>query len=197
MEASVLRVIAFGTMSLPLDARHHLGHEDQVNDQRGSEKGILAHVEDADGLVAAQEDLGVVLVERTLVVADGGHVLDDDGVVRVLALLVQDGVGGDHVIDDVGLGDLLGTELLLRAEVHTVVVAKVVVAGDGGELDAGVDQEINEGGLHLGLARLEVVTADEGAVLLRKLDGTRNEGVLRGAVDERDLLQDTGNSEDG
>ena len=53
--------------------------------------------------MAAEEDLGVVLVERTLVVANGRHVLDDDGVVGVLAFLVQDVVGGDHVVDDVGL----------------------------------------------------------------------------------------------
>ena len=49
----------------------------------------------------AEEDLSVVLVEGPLVVADGRHVLDDDGVVRVLALLVQHGVCLDHVVDDV------------------------------------------------------------------------------------------------
>ena len=46
----------------------------------------LALVEDVDGRAAAAEDLGVVLVDGALAVADGGHVLDDDDVVGVLAL---------------------------------------------------------------------------------------------------------------
>jgi hypothetical protein len=146
--------------------------------------------------VATHEDLGIVLVESTLVITDSGHVLDDDSVIRVLALLVQDSVGGDHVIDDVGLGNLLGAELLLGAEVHAVVVAKMVVAGNRRELDTGVDQKVNKGRLHLGLTRLEVVPSDERIVLLSELDGTRNKGVLRRAVDEGDTFQDTGNGKD-
>jgi len=194
VEASILGIDAI--RSLPLDTSHHLGDQDQVDDQRRSQQGILADIEDANGLVATQEDLGIVLVEGTLVVADSGHILDDDGVVGVLALFVENRIGGDHVIDDVGFGDLLGAELLLGAEVHAVIVAKMVVAGNGGELDAGADQEVDESRLHLGLSRLEVVATDEGIVLLGELDGTGNEGVLRRAVDEGDAFQDTGNGKD-
>ena len=147
--------------------------------------------------MAAHEDLGVVLVQGTLVVADGGHVLDDDGVVRVLVWTVEDVVRLHHVVDDVGLGDLLGPELLVRAQVLAVVVAEVVVAGDRRHLDAGVDEELDQRGLHLGLARLEVVAADEGIVPLGEIDDTGDEGVLGRAVDERRTLEDAGDGEDG
>lgn len=147
--------------------------------------------------MTAHENLGVVLIQSALVVADGRHVLDDDTVVRVLARAVQDGVGLNHVVDNVGLRDLLGAELALGAQVLAVIVTQVVVAGDRGELDARVDQEVDQGGLHLGLAGLEVVAADERAVALGQVDGARDEGVLRGAVDERRVLQDAGDGEDG
>src|SRR5689334_14213352 len=70
-----------------------------------------------DGLVAAHKNLGVVLIKGTLVVTNSGHVLDDDGMVGVLAGAVEHAVGLNHVIDNVGLGDLLGAELLLRRQV--------------------------------------------------------------------------------
>jgi hypothetical protein len=197
VEASILGIDAISAVSLPLDAGHHLSHENQVDDQWRSQEGVLADIEDADGLVTTQEDLGVVFVESALIIADGGHILDDDSVVGVLTLFVEDSVSCDHVIDDIGLGDLLGAELLLGAEVHAVIVAKMVVASNGGELDTSTDQEVDESGLHLGLARLEVVTTDEGIVLLGELDGTGNECVLRRAIDEGDTFQDTGNSKDG
>ena len=65
--------------------------------------------------MASEEDLGRVLVHGPLAVADGGDVLDDDDVVRVLAGAVEDRVGGHHVVDHVGLGNLLGAELLRSA----------------------------------------------------------------------------------
>lgn len=147
--------------------------------------------------MATEEDLSIVLVEGTLVVTDIGHVLDDNAVVGVLALLVQDVVSLNHVIDDVGLGNLLGAELLLGAQILAVVVAQVVVAGNGGQLDAGVDEEVHKCRLHLGLARLEVVATNVGVVLLGKLNSAGNKGVLGRAVDEGGTLQDTRDSKDG
>jgi len=114
-----------------------------------------------DSLMTSHEDLSIVLIESTLVVGDSWHVLDDDGVIWVLALLVENVVGLNHIIDNVGLGDLLGAELALRAQVLAIVVTEMVVRSDRGQLDTSVDQEINKGRLHLGLARLEVVTTDE------------------------------------
>lgn len=73
----------------------------------------------------------------------------------------------------------------------------MVVACDGGQLDTGVDEEVDECGLHLCLAGLEVVAADEGVVLTSKFDGARDEGVLWGPIDERGVLEDTGDCEDG
>lgn len=183
-------------LRLPLDTRHHLGYEDEIDDERGCQKRVFADVKDRDGLVATEENLSIVLVKSTLVIANGGHVLDHDGVVRVLAFLVQDRVGGNHVVNDIGLGDFLGTELFLGGQVHSVVIAEMVVRGDGGELDACVDEEVNECGLHLSLAGFEVIAANEGIVLRGKLDSSGNEGVLWRAVNEGGALQDTGDGED-
>lgn len=194
-----VEALVLGTLgvSLPADTGHHLSQHNQINDQGGGQQRILTDVEQADGLVATHEDLGVVLVQSTLVVTDSRHVLDDNSVVRVLVLAVQDVVGSNHVVDDVGLGDLLGAELPLGAQVLAIVVTQVVVAGNGGELDTGVDQEVHQGGLHLGLAGLKVITANEGTMLLSELDSTGNKGVLGRAVDEGSVLQDGGNGEHG
>jgi hypothetical protein len=154
----------------------------------------------------------VVKPGKTLTrVADGGNMLDDDNVVRVLALLVdltgflgellgrleEERVGSDHVVHDRALGDLLGAELPLRAEVLAVVVAQVVVRRDGERLDPGVDEELGEDRLDLCLTRLEVVAADERLVLLGQLDAAGDKRVLGRTVDERDALEDRGNGKDG
>jgi hypothetical protein len=177
-------------LGLPLDTSHHFSNEDEVDDQWRGEERIFADVEQRDGLVATKENLCVVLVESTLVITDSWHVLDDDTVVWVFTLLVKHSVGSDHVVNHVRLGDLLGAELLLGAQVLAVVVAKVVVTGNGRELDTSVDEEVNKSGLHLGLSRFEVITTDESLVLLSKLDSTWNEGVLRGTVNEWCILKD-------
>ena len=197
METLEVLVGGVAGIALPGDASHHLSDQDQIDDQRGSKEGVLADVEQADGLVTTHEDFRIVLVQSTLVVTHGGHVLDDDGVIGVFALLVEDGVGLNHVIDDVGLGNFLGTELALGGQVHAIVVAKVVVAGNGGELDTSVDQEIDESRLHLGLARLEVISSNIGALLLGVLDSSGDEGVLGRTVDEGSILEDRGNGKDG
>ena len=183
--------------SLPGDTGHELGKDDEINDQRGSKERVLANIEQGDGLVSTHEDFSVVLIKSTLVVSNSWHVLDDDGVVWVLILLVKDMVGLDHVVDDVGLGNLFGTELLVGGQVLAVVVTEMVVRRDGSKLDTGGDQEVDESGLHLGLARLEVVTSNEGTLLLSEVNGSWNEGVLWGAVDEWNLVENTSDSEDG
>jgi hypothetical protein len=146
--------------------------------------------------MSSHEDLSIVLIQSALVVANGRHVLDDDCVVRVLALLVKYSVSFNHVINNIGLGNLLGTELFLGAQVLAVIVAKVVVAGNGSELDTSTNQEVNKSGLHLSLARLEVITTNESIVPLGKLDATGNKGVLGGSVDEGSLFENAGNSKD-
>jgi hypothetical protein len=150
-----------------------------------------------DGLMATEEDLSIVLIQSTLVVTNSWHVLNDNGVIRVFAFLVENSVGFDHVVDNVRLGNLLGTELLLGTQVLSIIVSEVVVAGNGSEPDTSVDQEVNEGGLHLGLARLEVITTNERIVLLGKVNGTWNKGVLGRSVDEWNAFQNTGDSKHG
>lgn len=195
-EDAVEALVFSGVISLPANTGHHLGKHNQVNDERRCKQRILTDVEQADGLMTAHENFRVILIQSTLVVTNARHVLDHNTVVGVLILLIQDVVGSNHVIDNIGLGDLLGAELLLRAQVLTIIVTKVVVAGNGGKFDTGVDQKVNKSRLHLGLARLEIVTTNEGIVLLSEVDGTGNKGVLRGSIDERSLVQDTGNRED-
>lgn len=83
--------------------------------------------------------------------------LDDDDVIGVLVLLVEDGVGSNHIVDHIALGDLLGTELLGGRQVLSVVVTQVVVADNGGELQSSGDEEISEHGLDLGLSSLLII----------------------------------------
>jgi len=151
-----------------LDALHELSEDDEVEHDGGSEQAVLARVVEGNRVRAAHENLADVLVEGALRVTDSGDVLNDDSVVGMLALripirkgkacwrrkaethrLVENAVGLDHVIDDVGLGDLLGAELLRSAEVHAVVVAEVVVRGDSDGLDTSAHQEVNEDRLDL------------------------------------------------
>ncbi len=110
-----------------------------------------------------------------------------------LSLIVQHLVCGHHVVDDAALGDLLGPELLRRGQVLAVVVAQVVVADDALGLDAGVDQEVDEDGLELGLSGLEVVSADEDAVALGQLHAAGHERVLRRSVQVRTLKKSNNN----
>ena len=74
-------------------------------------------------------------------------------------------------------------ELGRCAEVLAVVVAQVVVADDGGRLDPRRDEKVDEDGLELGLAGLEVVAADRHSLLARQPDDSRHEGVLGAPVD--------------
>jgi hypothetical protein len=162
-----------------------------------SEETYTAGEDLRNGLVTTHEDLSIVLIKSSLVITNSWHVLDDNGVIWMLAWTVKDSVGFDHVIDNVGLGNLLGAELLVRAQVLSIIVTKMVVAGDRGELDTSVDQEIDKSRLHLGLTRLEVVTANECTMLLSKLNGTWDEGVLWRTVDEWYAFKDGSNGEDG
>lgn len=191
----ILRSIA--GFRLPGDTCHHLSNNDKVDDQRRSQEGVLADIEETDSLMTAHEDLRIVLIQSAFVVPDCRHILDDNGVVRMLAWLVEHIVCRNHVIHYIGLGDLLGSKLLLGAQIHPIVVTEVIVTGNGGELDPGIDHEIYKGRFHLCLTRLEVISADESMMLLGKLNGTWNKGILRRPIDERGVFQDTRNSEDG
>ena len=55
-------------------------------------------------------------------------------VVGFFTRLVQYGVGLDHVIHHITLGDLFGAELLWSGQVLPIVVAQVIVADNGGWL---------------------------------------------------------------
>lgn len=184
-------------VSLPGDAGHHFGNDGQVQNEWRSKERVLANVGHGDGLVSTEEDLSIVLIQSALGITNSWHVLDDDGVVWVLIWGIEDAVGGNHIVDNVGLGDLLGAESLLLGQVAAVVVSEMVVGSNGGELDTGVDEEINEGRLHLGLTRLEVITTNVRTVALSKVDNTWDEGVLWGTVDEWNTLLNTSNGEDG
>lgn len=111
--------------------------------------------------------------------------------------LVKQAVALHHVVDDATLTNLLALELRLLTQVVTIVVTKMVVAGDAERLDTGVDKELGEDTLEFGLTTLQVVTTDEGVMTLGEIDDTGNEGVLRSAVDEGGVLEDGSYGEDG
>lgn len=72
----------------------------------------------------------------------------------------------------------------------------MVIACDRCELETGIDHEINQGRLHLGLTRLEVVSTNKRAMFLGKFDSTFDKGILRRAIDEWSFLKNTGYSKD-
>lgn len=203
-----LLVLSPGLVS---DPGHQLGEDGKVEEEGRSEQRVLAQVGDVQTVTAAHAELGGVVVHGNLLVADRRLVLDDDAVVRVLALvrlaigrlltgdsgLVEKVVGSTAVVDHRRLGDLLGLELALRAQVVAVIVTQMVVRGNRKRLDTCIDEELGEHRLDLGLTSFEVVTADESLVLLGKLDAAGNEGVLRSTVDVRGVLEDAGDGEDG
>lgn len=73
----------------------------------------------------------------------------------------------------------------------------MIIAGNRSEFDTGVDEEVNKSRLHLGLARLEVITPDESAMAFGKFNDTRDKGVLGRAVYKWNTLLNTSNGEDG
>lgn len=148
-----------------------------------------------DGVLAAQEDLADVFVHSSLAVTDVGNVLDDDAVVGVVARLVQDLVGGNHIVNNVGFADLLRSELFFGRQVLAVIVTQMVVANNGDGLQASRDQKVDHDGLDLGLAGFEVVTTNHDIVALSQFDGSRNKGVLRRTVNVRNAFHDAGNGE--
>ena len=174
---------------LPANAGHHFRNKDKVNDQRRSQQGILANIEQANSLMTAHENLRIVFVESAFVVSDGWHVFDDYTVIWMLARLVEYSVGFDHIINNIRLGNLLGAKLLLRTQIHTVIVAQMVITCNRGEFQPSINHEVDECRLHLGLARFEIITSNECVVLLGELDNAWNKGVLRRAIDERSILE--------
>ena len=63
--------------------------------------------------------------------------------------LVEEAVGVNHVVVDAALRDLLELKLGFGGEIAPIIVAKMVVGGDGQRLDTCVDQELSEDGLSL------------------------------------------------
>jgi hypothetical protein len=177
----------------------------------------LANVEDGKRVSSTHQQFRVVLIKSTLVVTDGRSILDDDQVIRVFALLgdfafdalgggfsvelfsrfEQQRIGSNHVINNGRLADLLGAELSLGRQVLAVIVSQVVVRRDRQGFDTGVDEELGDNRLELGLTRLEVVTANEGLVSFGELDASGDECVGGGAVDVRAAFEDRGDREQG
>ena len=193
----ILRTIALFRIGFPSDTCHHFSNDDQVDDQWRRQKRVLADIEQTNGLVTTQEDLRIVFIKGTFVIPYSRHILNDYTMIGMLSRFVENVVRLHHIINDIRLGYLFRAKLLLRAQIHTIIVSEMVVAGHGRELDSGIDHEVHQGGLHLRLPGLEIVTTNEGAVLLCKLHGSWNEGVLGRSIDERGVLKNTSNGKDG
>ena len=116
----------------------------------------------------------------------------ESSVTRWKAYFIQDGIGFNHVIDHIGLGDLFAPELGMGVQVKAVVITQVIVAGYVNGLDSRADQKVNEHTLQLSLSTLEVVAADVDVVVRGQVKAAGHERVLRTAVDEGTLLEDGG-----
>jgi hypothetical protein len=99
----VLRGSTICGLSFPGDTRHHLCNEHKINDEWRSQQGVLTDVEKPDlsatspigrtvnlrdRLMATHEDLSVILVQGTLIITNGWHILDHNGMIWMLAFLV-------------------------------------------------------------------------------------------------------------
>ena len=166
------------------------GKNNEIDNEGRSKKRVFTGVVHDDSILATKEDLGSVLIHGTLGVADIRNVLDDDAVVRVLTVGIENSIALNHVVDNVGLGDLLGAELLGSRKVLAVIVTKMVVRDDRSGLDTSTDKEVNKDRLHLRLARLEIVTSNEGTFVLGKVDDTGNKSVLGRSVDVSAAFKD-------
>merc|ERR1712176_1274665 len=100
----------------------------------------------------------------------------------MLTWFVEDSIGFHHVIHNIRLGDLFGSEAHWTGQIFAVVVAKMVVGYNRGRFQPSTHQEIHEHGFHFGLATLEVISAYHSVVLLGKFDHSWNKCVLRGAI---------------
>jgi hypothetical protein len=179
----------------------------QVQNKWGSKKRILAFVEDVDSRPATTEDLGIVLVNRALRVPNSRNIFNDDNMIRMFPLsnsnalradfggLEEETVCINHVVNDATLANLLTLELPLSRQVTTIIVTEVVVRSNGEGFDTGVNEELGENGLQLGLARLEIITTNERLVAFSQFNSSRNECVLWGTVDEGFILEDSSDGE--
>jgi len=47
--------------------------------------------------------------------------------VRMFTGLIEEGIAVDHIINNIALGDFLGTEGLWSREIHTIIISQMVV----------------------------------------------------------------------
>lgn len=117
-------------------------------------------------MLSSHKDLREVLIHGLLGVSGERHILDDDLMVDLEILLggIEHPVGFEDVIYAASLGDLLRTELLLRREILSIIVAQVIVTHYRSTLDSCSDEEVSNGGFDFGLACFEIITNDKNSL---------------------------------
>ena len=140
------------SVRLPGDTSHELGDKGEIENERARQEGILANIRHAmnrykftglehvgssgcnlrDSLVAAHENFAVVLIQCALGISNGRHVLDDYSMIRVFSLLIQNGVGLHHVIDDIALTNLFAAEGLLLTQIPPICHKLATLKKKGG-----------------------------------------------------------------
>lgn len=70
-----LKELVYLAFGLELDPSAELGQEDQIEDDRGCQEGVLARVVEDDGVLASHEYLRCVLIHCPLAVPDIWHIL--------------------------------------------------------------------------------------------------------------------------
>merc|ERR1719479_266289 len=189
------QVLCMAIVFLP-NAFAQFRQNDEVHNDGCSEQRIFTSVVHGDRVLATHEDRRSVFVHRTFAVTNVRNILDDDNVVGVFTFLVQYLVRVDHVIHNIGLTDLLGTELLLLVQIFTIIVSKMIPAYNRLRLQTCGHEKVDQHTLDLSLTRLEVVTTNKNALFGRHGLHGRDEGVLRGPVDVGTSLQNGGHSKD-
>jgi len=187
-------VVVVVTFCLVGDSLHDLAEDGKINDNWRSQEGVLTSVVHSDCVGSSHEDFGSVFIQSSLGVTHVRNIFDHHTVVGMFVWLVQDLIGGNHIIYYIRFADFLASELLGSREVLSVIVTQVVVAHNGSWFQTSGDQEIDQNRLDLGLSRFEVVSTNEDVVSDGHLHQTRNEGVLRGSIDVSTAFHDRCNS---
>jgi len=105
-----------------LTQHQHIDHD------RNGKEGILANVVRRDCVYSAKEDLGSILVEGSLRVANERHILNNNFVIdMIITLWVEQSVRLDSIVKNTSLGYLFRLEALVLRQVLSIIVAQVVV----------------------------------------------------------------------
>ena len=114
----------FVTVGTVLNPGEEFSDDDEIDDQRGCEEGILANGVHRNGIASTHHELGMVFVHGDFGVSDRWDVFNNDAVIDSTADVVveENLVGGDDVVDNGSFADFLRAELTGCRQILAIIV---------------------------------------------------------------------------